>query len=399
MEANAARLVTSPAALALLAAMPPYEAGGALGLASQLRAGGADPEIVAAAMTQARLRAAASAKFGPFAQGMLFTQDGLEQATRLTVAAHHAKRYVDAGVTKVADLTCGLGADAMALASLGVAVLAFELDEATALLADHNLRHWEHARVVHADAMATLAAGRIDAEALFVDPARRDGRGRTHDPRDYSPPLDDVLALRTTWPQMGIKLGPALPHSAVPAGVEAQWVSMDGDVVELALWTGTLARKSGHSALVLRGGESHLFEGEPLPGAVGALGDFVYEPDGAIIRSGLVGPLADALGAWLIDPHIAYLSCDRPLDTPFAAGFRVLEVLPYSEKRLASALSARGIGSLEIKKRGMDIDPAALRPKLKLKGSGSATVILTRIDDARVAIIAERLDRTPRAVA
>ena len=392
MDADAAHLATSPAVLALLASMPPYDAPHALTLASQLRSGGADPDVVAAAMTQSRLRAAAASKFGPFANGMLFTQDGLEQATRLAVAAHHAKRYLDAGFDSVADLTCGIGADSMAFSSMGLSVLAFERDEATALIADHNLRHWDDARVVHADAMATLASGHIDAQALFVDPARRDGRGKRHDPRDYSPPLDDVLDLRASWPNMGIKLSPALPHSAVPRDAEAQWVSMDGDVVEMGLWTGRLARCTWHSALVLRGGDSHLFEGEPTPGEVGPLGAYVYEPDGAVIRSGLVGPLAATVGATLIDPHIAYLTCDAPLSTPFATGFRVVEALPYSERRLASALAARGIGTLEIKKRGMDIDPAALRPRLKLKGDASATVILTRVDGARLAIIAERVE-------
>lgn len=391
MDADAARLATSPATLALLASMPPYDAADALHLASGLRSGGADPGVVAMAMTQSRLRAAAVAKFGPFAHGMLFTQDGLEQATRLAVAAVHAKRYIDAGFESVADLTCGLGADAMAFASLGLSVLAFELNEATALLADHNLRHWDSARVVHADAMVTLASGDIDAQALYVDPARRDGSGRRHDPRDYAPPLDDVLGLRTAWPHMGIKLGPALPHAVLPTDAERQWVSVDGDVVELGVWTGALARTGGHSALVIRDGGAHVLEGEPTAGEAGPLGSYIYEPDGAVIRSGLVGPLADSVGATLIDPRIAYLTCEAPLATPFAQGFAVLETLPYSEKRLAAALAARGIGRLEIKKRGMDVDPAALRPRLKLKGDAGATVILTRVGGDRVAVIAERL--------
>lgn len=391
MDAAAARLATSPEVLALAASMPPYDAGGALTLTQQLRARGADADVVAAAMTQSRLRAAARAKFGPFAEGMLFTQEGLEQATRLSVAARHAQRYRDAGFSSVADLTCGLGADSMAFASLGLSVLAFELDEATALLADHNLRHWESASVVHADAMATLAAGTVDVDAVFADPARRNGRGRRHDPRDYSPPLDDVLALRGTWDSVGIKVGPALPHEAVPPGAEAQWVSVDGDVVELGLWTGTLARREGHSALVLKGEGAHVFDADPVQGEEGPLGEYVYEPDGAVIRAGLVGPLGDAIGAHLMAPQIAYLTSDALVETPFATPFRVVETLPYSEKRLAAALAARNVGSLEIKKRGMDIDPAALRPRLKLKGAASATVILTRAGSARVALIAERV--------
>jgi hypothetical protein len=390
MDARTSRLSVSPETLSLLATLPPYDGDHALTLAQQLRDRGADPDVVAAALTQSRLRAAARAKFGDFASGMVFSQGGLEQATRLVVAAHHGQRYRAAGVRTVADLTCGLGADAMAFASLGLGVLAFELDEGTALLASHNLRHWDDARVVHADSLATLAQGDIDADAVFADPARRNAKGRRHDPRDYSPPLADVVALRARWPQVGVKVGPAIDHEDVPPDAEAQWVSVDGDVVEAGLWMGALARHHGHSALVLRGGETHVLDGSPVPGESGTLGEYLLEPDGAVIRAGLVGPLAEQLGARLIDPHIAYLTADAHVASPFAATFRIVDSLPYSEKRLASALAARGIGHAEIKKRGVDIDPAMLRKRLKLKGDASATVILTRIGESRMAFIAER---------
>lgn len=390
MDADAARLATSPETLSLVSSLPPYDGDHALNLAQQLRDKGADPGIVSAALTQSRLRAAAVTKFGPFASGMLFSQDGLEQATRLAVAAHHAQRYRAAGVTRVADLTCGLGADAMAFASLGIGVLAFEIDEGTALLADHNLRHWDDARVVHADAMETLARGSLDVDAVFADPARRNARGRRHDPRDYSPPLTDVVALRERWPRVGIKVGPAISHEDVPPDAEAQWVSVDGDVVEAGLWMGDLARHHRHSALVLRHGDSHVLDGDPVPGEPGPLGDYLLEPDGAVIRAGLVGPLAQSLGARLLDTHIAYLTADSAVDSPFVSTFRILESLPYSEKRLASALAARGVGSVEIKKRGVDVDPALLRHKLKLRGNAHATVILTRVGNSRTAFIAQR---------
>ncbi|WP_291383059.1 class I SAM-dependent methyltransferase [Demequina sp.] len=391
MDAEAARLATSPQTLSLLASLPPYEGDQALTLAQHLRDRGADADVVSAALTQSRLRAAARAKFGDFAAGMLFSPEGLEQSTRLVVAAHHAQRYRSAGVRTVADLTCGLGADAMAFASLGLGVLAFELDEATALLAFHNLRHWDDARVVHADAMETLARGDIDVDALFADPARRNAHGRRHDPRDYAPPLSDVVALRTRWPLVGIKVGPGIAHEDVPQDAEAQWVSVDGDVVEAGLWMGGLARHHEHSALVLRGTEAHVLDGSPVPGEPGPIGAYLLEPDGAVIRAGLVGPLAERLGARLLDPHIAYLTADTHIASPFATSFRIVESLPYSDKRLASALAARGVGTAEIKKRGLDVDPAVLRRKLKLKGDASATVILTRIGESRVAFIAERV--------
>jgi len=391
MDANAARLATSPTALALLDALPPYVAAQSLARAEHLRAQGVSPELVAVVLTQARLRAAAAAKFGDFARGMLFTQDGLEQATRLTVAALHGQRFRDAGIARIADLTCGIGADAMAAASLGVGVVAFERDEATAHIADFNMRHWDHAQVVHADAMTTIAAGDLDVEAIYADPARRDARGRRHHAADYSPPLDEVFALRSRWPDVGIKVGPALPHEAVPAGWEAQWVSVDGDVVELGLWSGRLARRSGHSALVITQGGAHVFDADPVPGETGALSEYLYEPDGAIIRAGLVGPLAEQLGAWLVSPTIAYLTADAALDSPFVRGYRVVENLPLKTKLIAGALRERGVGIVDIKKRGVDITPETLRPQLKLHGDSSATVILTRVGDQRRALIAQPL--------
>jgi len=387
MDAAAARLAVSPACRALTDAMGEYDAGAALSVGQKLRADGVAPELVAAAMTQARLRHDAVRKFGDFAAGMAFSQQGLEQATRLSVAALHARRFRDAGVTRVADLTCGLGADAMAMAALGLGVVAFERDEATALLADHNLRHWPDAVVVHADAMTTVTG--VDVDAAFADPARRTARGRRHDPADYEPPLDAVLALRERFPALGLKLGPGVPHEALPADAETEWVSVDGDVVEAGVWCGPLARRIGHAALLVRHGLAHEFSGDLHRGEPRELGAFIGEPDGAIIRAGLVGALADEFGAGLVDPSIAYLTADAAEPTPWIRWFSVDEALPFDVKRLAAALHARGVGTVEIKKRGVDVTPERLRGQLKLRGDASATVILTRVADRHIAIIAQ----------
>ena len=387
MDAAAARLAVSPECRALTDAIGDYRAEAALSVGQNLRADGAAPELVAAALTQARLRSDARSKFGEFARGMAFHQAGLEQATRLAVAARHARRYVEAGISSVADLTAGLGADSMAMAALGLKVTAVERDEATATLAEHNLRHWPDVRVVNADALEV--ALHLGVEGLFADPARRNARGRRHSPDDYSPPLDSLLALRESVPALGLKLGPAVPHEAVPPHSEAQWVSVDGEVVELGVWCGPLARHEGHSALVIRGGEAHELVGDLHRGEARDLGEFVAEPDGAVIRAGLVGTLADQLGGGLLDPTIAYLTADSPTATPFARWFRVEASMPFDVKKLAAALHARGIGSLEIKKRGVDVVPERLRVQLKLKGSNSATVILTRLAGRHTALIAQ----------
>ncbi|PKQ26646.1 MAG: SAM-dependent methyltransferase [Actinobacteria bacterium HGW-Actinobacteria-4] len=396
MDASTARLITSPEGLSRLASLPPYDATSALGLGQSLRDRGVSPELVAAVMTQSRLRAAAVPKFGDFAAGMLFTPEGLEQATRLPVAARHAQRFRDAGLSTIADLTCGIGADAMAASALGLAVMAFEIDEPTALIADHNLRHWPDTVVVHADALAVVRT--TDVGGAFADPARRTARGRRHDPKDYTPSLDAVLELRDSIPALGVKVGPSIPHEAIPADVHAEWVSVDGSVVEAALWCGPLASAPAgstprHSALVIDGNRATTLTGSTDRAPVGELEEYIYEPDGAVIRAGLVGEVAHSINGHLIDATIAYVTAPHVVATPFATGYRVLETLPYSVKRLTAALRERGVGRVDIKKRGIAITPEQLRPQLKLRGDAHATVIVTRQAGRHVALIVEPLPR------
>jgi len=160
------------------------------------------------------------------------------------------------------------------------------------------------------------------------------------------------------------------------------------------VWQGAVARPGiGRAALVIRGDAAAelIAEADSEDAPSGPPGDYLYEPDGAVIRARLIGDLARANGAWMLSPGIAYLTSDTAFDSPFARGFRVLERLPSDERQLRQALAARGIGTLEIKKRGADVDPAALRTRLKLRGDRSATIVLTREEGRRVVLLVERL--------
>lgn len=352
---------------------------------SRLRAEGHDPLLVAAVLTQARLRRRAHAKFGEFARGMLFTEAGLEQATRLRVAAHHAGRMRAAGVVSVADLGCGIGADSLAFATLGLEVTAVERDEVTAAIATYNLADWR-ASVVHGDALEAT----VDAEALWFDPARRDGRTRLSDPADWSPSLDAVFARAAAQPA-GVKLAPGIDRALLPPDAEHQWVTDGLETVEAVVWTGRLAREGvARSALVLGEGTAAELTGDASHPEPGELGDWLFEPAGAVIRAELIGALADELGASSISAGLAYLSGPALVDTPLAQAFRVREVLPLDERRIAQRLRELGIGELEIKKRGADVDPAALRKRLKLAGDERATLFATRVGGRHRAILADR---------
>ena len=400
MEIAELTALLTPEGLRLLDAMPPVESSDDVARAvTRLRRDGHSPDLVSAVVGQARLRTRARAKFGDLAARMLFTRAGLEQATRLPVAARHAARFRDAGFSRVADLGCGIGGDALGLAGLGLRVVAVDADEVTAGIAAYNLAPFgADAEVRHGTAEDTDLDG---IDAVWLDPARRTA-GHTETtrtrPEDWSPSLDWVFDLARRKP-VGVKLGPGLDRDIIPDDVEAQWVSADGSTVELVLWSGALAREGvRRAALVMRSDGADGMRAHELTAATDAsdepvreLGAYVHEPDGAVIRARLIGDVARSLEAGMLDEHIAYLTSDAALTSPFVSTFRVREVLPADVKALSKALREREIGRLEIKKRGVDADPAALRTRLKLRGPGSATLILTRIGARRTAILADRV--------
>jgi hypothetical protein len=386
----------TPEGLKLLSEVSYEDKADVLALVSKLRAAGHEASLVAVVLSQAKLRRRAAAKFGEFATRMLFTEDGLEQATRLRVAALHAGRFRDAGIRSVADLGCGIGTESLAMASIGINVDAFEIDEVTAAIAAYNLAGFDEATVHHQD---VTAADLTHFEGLMFDPARRELGGskreratRKFDPADYRPRFDWVLEQAATKPT-GIKLGPGHPHEGIPDNCEAQWVSVEGDLVECALWFGSLVREGvKRSALLLAKGQAHELTSDRttrLDASIGERGEYVYEPDASIIRSHLVGELAEQMGARLFAPEIAYLTTDAPAPSPWVKGYRVLDEMAFDRKRLKAYLRERSIGVLEIKKRGADIVPEQLRKEMALKGENAATLIVTRVGDAHRVLVVE----------
>ena len=226
-------------------------------------------------------------------------------------------------------------------------------------------------------------------DAVFADPARRNERGRVWRVADFTPDLDLLTALMDGSRPVGIKLGPALPHALVPAQVEAEWISHRGDVVEAALWAGSGAYPRRWSALVWP--DARLVA-EPGGAALSTAGPraYLYEPDGAVLRAGALPVLGRALEATLMQPQIAYLSGDRAVLTPFATRFLIRQVLPYDLKGLRRWIRDHGVGVLEIKKRGFDVDPAALRRQLRPIGPRSATIVLCRVAQERTVLVVER---------
>ncbi|MBM9459736.1 methyltransferase domain-containing protein [Nocardioides sp. zg-536] len=371
--------------------------------ASDLVAGGADAlaagsalrrtttaERAAAALTQVMLRERAAAKFGDLAPRLYFTPDALEQATRFRVAEHRAGRAAAFGARTLIDLGCGIGGDLMAAARTGMICAGVDLDPVRVAIAEANLAALGLTGAVQVADATTVLHETFDL--AFADPARRSGAGRSFRVEDWTPPWEWVQGLLAR--DACVKVAPGIPHSLVPDGVEAEWVSDDGEVKEAALWAGRTATARRRATVIGDGGLATVTDEEdPGPAAVGvrAVGAYLYEPDGAVVRAGLVTAVAATLGAGLLDERIAYVTGDNAFRTPFARGYRVLEELPYREKQLKAALRERGVGRLTIKKRGVEVVPETLRKRLALSGDAEATIVLTRVAGEGTALLVEPL--------
>ncbi|MCL8025141.1 class I SAM-dependent methyltransferase [Nocardioides bruguierae] len=348
---------------------------------------GATPERTSLALSQAGLRRRAEAKLGELASRMYFTPDALEQATRLPVARHRAARLAAFEARTVIDLGCGIGGDLVAAAETGAIVAGVDLDPVRVALAQANLAALGLPGAVQVADATTIDPSPFDV--AFADPARRSARGRTFSVDDWTPPWSFVEGLLRR--DSCVKVAPGIPHDLVPEGVEAEWVSDHGEVKEAALWSGRLATVRRRATVLGDGGLATLTEEEDPGAPVVPLGRFLYEPDGAVIRAGLVTAVAAGTGGGLIDEHLAYTTSDEAFATPFARGYEVLEELPYREKPLRAALRERGIGRLEIKKRGVDVVPEQLRKRLALSGDEGGTLVLTRVAGEGTALLVRPL--------
>ncbi|MEV7072928.1 methyltransferase domain-containing protein [Streptomyces sp. NPDC091972] len=344
-------------------------------------------ELVSAALGQARLRQRAEAKFGAEDAGrMFFTPNGVEQSTRASVAAYRARRLRSMGVTSVADLCCGIGGDAIALARAGIRVLAVDRDPLTAAAARANAEALGLAGLIDVREADVTEVDTAPYDAVFVDPARRGGRGRIFDPEAYSPPLSWAVRAALKAPHAALKVAPGIPHEAVPAEAEAEWISDGGDVKEAVLWFGTAP--GAVRATLLPGPRTLLGRGLPDP-EVRSVGRYLYEPDGAVIRAHLVAEVAQEVEGGLVDPTIAYVTSDALLATPYATAYEITDRLPFNVKKLKALLREREVGILTVKKRGSAVEPEELRRKAlpKPQGTNAVTVFLTRVAGAPTMLI------------
>jgi hypothetical protein len=380
----------------------------AVRLASRLR-GQLSAERTRLVLEQVELRRRGGEKFAR-ADSMFFTPVGLEQSTDEVVAAYKTGRLHQ---MRVADLCCGIGGDALALAKRGP-MIAIDRDPIASRFTEANLRA-HGLEVAKEDATMRSVEVRIaeiameSANALqlqnfgawHIDPDRRP-EGRRTTKVDWQEPGVEVLeTLLAANSKAGIKLAPGaeLPERW-EQDAELEWISRGRQCRQLVAWFGDLAKSPGQRrATVLAGNPGETLRvatswvGVPIECPIAErIRDFIYEPDAAVLAAKLEGVLATRWDLQAIAAGCAYLTGKHAHSVPGDfSSFEVLETMPYDVKRLKAWLKQRDIGRLEVKKRGVPLDPAHVRRDLRNDGHESATIFLARVSGQVTAIVARRI--------
>ncbi|MCO5217369.1 MAG: class I SAM-dependent methyltransferase [Thermomicrobiales bacterium] len=344
-----------------------------------------ESEQAALVLTQLDLRQRAAAKFA-HPDRMCFTRAGLEQSTSEEIARYRAERYRDYG--NIHDLCCGIGGDLIGLAALGNPTTAVDIDPVHLLLAEYNARSVTGATDIRPILSDVREVEILPEDAVFIDPARRSERGRM---RGYEsePPLEWALDLADRAAAVGIKAAPGFPHDLVPDGWELELIALGHDVKEAVLWSPALATTPRRATVIAGGIPASLTPtaGAEVPVRDVHPGDWLLDLNPAVTNAGLVQDLARHIAAERIDPEIGFLVSDRAIETPFASCWRVIDVLPWHEKRIKQALKTHDIGPIDIRRRGLPGDVNVITKRLRGTGQRRAMIAMTRMQGAPTAII------------
>lgn len=346
-----------------------------------------DAAHAAALYELAWVRQRATTKFSD-GNHLWFTREALEQASHERVS--HARTMHLHHAHHIADICCGCGGDAMALATIAPTI-AIDSDDTRIAFARANLaQRGLHATCIVTDATTYAIPDTVDL--VFFDPGRRQHGKRVFDADDYLPPL----SLATQWRKPGrtivIKCAPGIDYTQLPftQPYAVDCVSLSGDMRETLIILDA-AYPWQRQATVIRDGGIHRLHNQPdyTHAPISTPQRYIYEPDSAVIRAGLVTHLATTLHMQMIDPQIAYLTSDIVVDTPFARGWQVIDALPFNERHVRQRLRQLGAGAITVKKRGSPVDSDALARRLSQPDGVPIVVFLTRVSGQHTAIIAQ----------
>ncbi len=325
---------------------------------------------------------------------LYFTSSGLRWATP-EVAAEHCARRMACG--RIADLACGQGGQIIAFSSRCSEVVAIDKDPLNLFMADLNCIAMgaDNVDLICGDSLSKAVSDRVgDVDHAFCDPARPPGSQERKLSELLPDPRDILKVYSGQVKGFCLEVPPYLSLDKVPFPCEAEYVSIDGRVNRLNLYTGDLARSTS-TAVVLPGGDSISGESREIgPGRVdpAEIGGYLHELDPAVVKAGLVWKAVggDSSPDLIeLDRRRTMLSTGKDVLSPFFRGTYKYMGSAEDISTMIEMLNERGVGSVTLRWK---IDPSdywPVRNSIESKLSGKGKVQIFRYEDRY--LIAEKI--------
>ncbi len=317
----------------------------------------------------------------------LFTTKGVEQSSSSEVAEYHASIFNN--ISSMADLCCGNGIDLVNIAQNKEKVYAVDLSNNALMCSRYNsgINKLDNIEFLN------MKAEDFDkiVEGVFLDPDRRPEERRVIQGEDISPNFEEIIKIIKKYQNVVVKLSPVFDYQSaeVPFNHTWEFISEDKIMKEILLCTGEFATHNVSKKVVLLPEAIFLENQETVN--VTAIKKYIYDPDPAIIRSGLVQDLAHELKLSLINKHLSILTSEVILKSKFIRGYEVIDSFHYNKKSLQKYVKENEIGKLVIKVRGFPERPNQILQKLKLSGKGQSLIYLIRMDKEFLCLILNAL--------
>ncbi len=350
-------------------------------------------------LQQVALRYKARRKFSR-SEALFFLPVLLEQSTSEAIS-----RYKATVLPKqpFADLCCGLGGDALGPVLEGVPVTCVDRSEFATELAAHNTRVYapDHQATVVAADVTTFPIGQF--AAWHLDPDRRPKGYRTTQLATHQPGVEVLRSLLDQNPNGLLKLAPAteLPDDWDYA-CEREWIGELRECKQQWVRHGMFAGDPGTHRATIIGSDGQVLgsvEGQPDNGPGGRVQlaftdqplEYLYEPHATVRAAGLTRQVAQTWGLSGIGRDAAWLTGPQIKPDASLARFRVVDAMPFHRKRVKQRIASLQWGTLEVKTRGVPLDPRNEQKVLSTGKEGAAgCVFLFAIEKRQMAILAQR---------
>ncbi|MCE8423317.1 MAG: methyltransferase domain-containing protein [Candidatus Methanoperedens sp.] len=315
-----------------------------------------------------------------FTKPVVSNKGGLQLATPEIVAKYIAKRLK---TSIIADLGCGIGGQVIFFAKTCNKVYAVEHDHEKIEYARKNCELYgvDNVEFIEGDALSESVKKKVsDADIIFSDPARPlSEKERTL--TNLQPPITEIIRLYSDITQsLAFHAPPQMPPSRVTLDCEREYLSLNGQLNRLTLYSGSLKRCE-RSAVVLPG-EFRLSSSDAGEINKSNIKGYAYEPDPSVVKAGLINELGQALAEkgeeiclYRKDARRALLSSGKLIESPFFKDrYRVLGNMERDISKIKGFLKAKNAKDVVIR---FDIEPERyweFRKRLEAGLDGSRTL-------------------------